>query len=230
MATAPKQVWSWDITKLRGPEKWTYYYLYVMIDVYSRYATGWMVATRETGKLATRFVAKTCLREEIGMGQLTIHSDRGSPMTSKALAFLLADLGVTKSLSRPHVSDDNPYSESQFHTVKSHPTFPERFESLEEAQAFCKSFFDWYNNDHYHSGIGYMTPAVRHHGLDEECNRDRQEVLTQAYKENPERFVRGMPKTFKLPKAAWINPPKLSDEQALLDSITGSGTIIGTVR
>lgn len=231
LATAPKQVWSWDITKLKGPEKWTYYYLYVMIDIFSRYAVGWMVASRENAKLAKRFVAETCLREGIDMDQLTIHSDRGSPMTSKALAFLLADLGVTKSLSRPHVSNDNPFSESQFHTLKSHPAFPDRFDTMEHAQAFCRSFFNWYNNDHYHSGIGLMTPSMMHHGLAEECNRDRQGVLTLAYELHPERFVRGLPKTLELPKAAWINPPKqCDDELALLASIAGSGVYIGGVR
>lgn len=208
LATAPNQVWSWDITKLLGPMKWTYYYFYVIIDIYSRYVVGWMVASRETGALAEDLIDETCTRQRIDRNQLTIHSDRGSPMTSNTVAQLLADLGVTKSLSRPHVSNDNPYSESHFKTLKYRPDFPERFGSIQDAKSFCKDFISWYNEDHYHSGIALMTPTMVHYGKAAACNAARQNVLTSAYIEHPERFVRGQPKTIALPEAAWINPPK----------------------
>jgi putative transposase len=173
IATAPNQVWSWDITKLLGPVKWTYFYLYVITDIYSRYTVGWMIATKETGDLAKDFIGKTCSRQEIEEEQLIIHSDRGTSMTSKTVALLLADLGVTKSLSRPQVSNDNPYSESQFKTLKYRPQFPERFGSIEDARAHCKVFFDWYNKEHYHSGIALMTPATVHYGKAKRCNDER---------------------------------------------------------
>lgn len=230
LATAPNQVWSWDITKLKGPQKWTYYYLYVILDIFSRYAVGWMIATKENGELAKILIGETCLQQEISQDSLTIHSDRGSPMTSKAVAFLMADLGVTKSLNRPYVSDDNPYSESHFKTLKYMPTFPERFGSIEDARAFCRRFFDWYNTEHYHSGIALMTPAVVHLGEAQECNRDRQKVLSQAYEKYPERFVQGRPTTLVLPEAAWINPPKPAEPNSSIIATTGSGTIIGSVR
>ena len=213
LATAPNQLWTWDITKLKGPEKWTYYYLYVMLDVFSRHVVGWMVAPRETGELAKEFISETCWRQDIEPNQLSIHSDRGSPMTSKAVAFLMADLGVTKSLSRPHVSNDNPYSESHFKTLKYQPTFPKRFGSIEDARAFCIAFFEWYNNEHYHSGIALMTPATVHYGLAEECSRVRQQVLWAAYDKHPERFVRKRPSVLVLPKAVWINPPKTQPKE-----------------
>ena len=208
LATAPNQVWSWDISKLLGPVKWTYYYLYVIIDIYSRYVVGWMVASRETGSLAENLIDETCTRQRIDRNQLIIHSDRGSPMTSKTVAQLLAELGVTKSLSRPHVSNDNPYSESHFKTLKYRPGFPKRFGCIEDAKSFCKDFITWYNEDHYHSGIALMTPDMMHYGKAVACNAERQNVLTSAYIEHPERFVRGQPKTIALPEAAWINPPK----------------------
>lgn len=207
IAIAPNQVWSWDITKLLGPVKWTYYYLYVIIDIYSRYTVGWMIASRETGTLAKEFIGQTCARQGISEDQLVIHSDRGTSMTSKTVALLLADLGVTKSLSRPQVSNDNPYSESHFKTLKYQPMFPKRFGSIEDARAFCRRFFDWYNNEHYHSGIALMTPATVHHGRAQECDANRQIILSSAFAEHPERFVNGAPKTLILPEAAWINPP-----------------------
>lgn len=208
LAVAPNQVWSWDITKLLGPAKWTYYYFYVIIDIYSRYVVGWRVATGETGKLARELIETSCMRQGIiDTNQLTIHSDRGSAMTSKTVALLMSELGVTKSLNRPHVSNDNPYSESHFKTLKYGPNFPDKFGSIEDAKAFCKSFVTWYNYEHYHSGIGLMTPYMVHSGKALECNTRRQAVLASAYELHPERFVGGQPKTIALPEAAWINPP-----------------------
>jgi putative transposase len=215
LAIAPNQVWSWDITKMKGPVKWTYYYLYVIMDIFSRYVVGWMVASRETGALAKQLISETCHRQDIQETQLIIHSDRGSSMTSKTVALLLADLGVTKSLNRPHVSNDNPYSESQFKTLKYQPGFPGRFGSIQDARAFCKSFFEWYNYEHYHSGIALMTPAVVHNGQSEDCNRRRQTVLSSAYEDHPERFVRGQPKAVAVPEAAWINRPSKNDAIAV---------------
>jgi putative transposase len=229
LATGPKQVWSWDITKLKGPEKWTYFYLYVMLDIYSRHAVGWMVASKETAVLAKRLIAETCERQEIDEDQLVIHSDRGSPMTSKAVAMLMADLGVTKSLSRPHISNDNPFSESQFKTLKYCPEFPERFGSIEDARAFCNYFFNWYNNEHYHSSIALMTPAMVHYGLAAACNRSRQEVLNEAYRQHPERFVRGQPKVLVLPEAVWINPPQSREKTQETSATVDSVIIIGGV-
>jgi len=207
LATGPNQVWSWDITKLLGPAKWTYYYLYVILDIYSRYVVGWMVATRESKALATKLIAETCRKQGIVPGQLTIHADRGSSMASKPVAFLLSDLGVTKSHSRPHTSNDNPYSESQFKTLKYRPDFPARFGSIEDARAFCQGFFSWYNLEHRHSGIGLLTPATLHHGEADAVVARRREVLAAAYAANPERFVRSRPVPPAVPKAAWINPP-----------------------
>jgi putative transposase len=208
LATAPNQVWSWDITKLLGPAKWTYFYLYVILDVYSRYAVGWMVAHREQAELAERLIAETIAKQEIPAGQLTLHADRGSSMTSKPVAFLLADLGVTKTHSRPHVSNDNPYSEAQFKTLKYRPGFPDRFASMEEARAFCQDFFRWYNADHRHSAIGLLPPAVVHDGQAQAAYDARSQVLATAYAAHPERFVRQSPRPPQLPTAAWINPPK----------------------
>ena len=207
VAAAPGRVWSWDITKLLGPAKWTYFYLYVILDIYRRYATGWMVATRETAALAERLIAETVAAQGVPDGQLTIHSDRGAAMTSKPVALLLADLGVTRSLSRPHVSNDNPYSEAQFKTLKYHPGFPERFGSVEDARTFCRGFFPWYNDRHRHSGLGYHTPADVHHGRADTRRAARAAVLATAYAAHPERFVRGAPEPPRLPGPAWINPP-----------------------
>jgi putative transposase len=207
LATGPNQVWSWDITKLLGPAKWTYFYLYVILDIFSRYVAGWMVAYRETAELAKRLLAETCQKQGIAPGQLTVHADRGSSMTSKPVAFLLSDLGVTKTHSRPHVSDDNPFSESQFKTLKYRPEFPDRFGSIQDARGFCQVFFPWYNTEHHHSGIGLLTPEVLHYGRAEEVVQRRQQVLSQAYERNPERFVRLPPRPPAQPTAVWINPP-----------------------
>ena len=211
LATAPKQVWSWDITKLLGPVKWTYFYLYVILDVYSRYVVGWLVAHREHADLAERLIAETLAKQQVPAGQLTLHADRGSSMTSKPVAFLLADLGVTKTHSRPHVSNANPYSEAQFKTLKYRPGFPNRFASIEEARAFCQDFFRWYNGDHRHAGIGLLAPEVAHSGQAQHAYDARAQVLTAAYAAHPERFVRQAPRPPQLPTAAWINPPTTSD-------------------
>jgi len=208
LATTPNQVYSWDITKLLGPVKWTYYYLYVVIDIYSRYVPGWMLAHTENARLAQALLAEVAAKQGITPGQLTTHADRGSPMTAKPVAFLLADLGVTKSHSRPHCSNDNPYSESQFRTMKYRPEFPERFGSYQDAHAFCGRFFRWYNDEHRHSGIGFHTPADVHHGRAELVRAQRGEVLSAAYAEHPERFVRKPPTPPVLPTAVWINEPE----------------------
>jgi len=207
LATRPNQLWSWDITKLKGPATWSWFHLYVLLDVFSRYVVGWLLALHESGTLADRLIAETVAKEGITSG-LTIHADRGSSMTSKPVAFLLADLGITKSHSRPHVSDDNPFSEAQFKTLKYHPTFPQRFGSPEDARAFLGPFFDWYNTQHRHSGIGLLTPEMVHRGRGEEVRAARQTVLADAYAAHPERFVRKFPEPPALPTAVWINPPK----------------------
>jgi putative transposase len=207
LATQPNALWSWDITKLLGPSKWTYFYLYVILDVFSRYVVGWMVAPRESAALAERLIEDTCAKQRIAPGQLTLHADRGSSMRSKPVALLLADLGVVKTHSRPHVSNDNPFSEAQFKTLKYCPAFPERFGALEDARAFGQVFFPWYNNEHHHSGLGYLTPAVVHYGVAEGVRAHRTRVLTAAYAAHPERFVNGTPQPAALPQAVWINPP-----------------------
>jgi putative transposase len=209
LATAPNQLWSWDITRLKGPATWTYFSLYVMLDVFSRYAVGWLVAPRESATLAERLMATSCERQRVLPGQLTIHADRGAAMTSKPVTFLLADLGVTKTHSRPHTSNDNPYSEAQFKTLKYRPDFPARFGSLEDARAHCVDFFAWYNTAHRHSGLALHTPHDVHHGLADQRQRARAAVLTTAFAATPERFVRRPPVPAALPAAAWINPPKL---------------------
>jgi putative transposase len=214
LATGPNQVWSWDITKVKGPAKWNHYYLYVIIDIFSRYVVGWMVATRETGILAKALIAETCKRQAIREEQLVIHSDRGPSMTSKTVALLLADLGVVKSLNRPYVSNDNPYSESQFKTLKYRPAFPARFGSIQDARLKCRQLFTWYNNEHYHTGIALMTPSTVHHGRAAACNSRRQAVLCSTYAAHPERFVKGQPKPLPLPQEAWINKPQSSDPAA----------------
>ena len=205
--TVNKKLWSWDITKLRGPVKWTAYHLYVILDVFSRYVVGWMIAYRESAELAKRLIEHTCLKQNIAPGQLTVHADRGSSMKSKPVALLLADLGVVKTHSRPHVSDDNPYSESQFRTLKYRPGFPDRFGSIEDARGFCQSFFTWYNHQHHHSGLGLMTPAMVHHGQAPQILARRQVVLDAAYSAHPERFVRKPPTPPELPAEVWINKP-----------------------
>jgi putative transposase len=213
LATAPNQLWSWDITKLLGPTKWSYFYLYVVLDVFSRYVVGWMVAHRESATLARKLFLETCERQGIEPGELTVHADRGSSMKSKCLALTLADLGVNKTHSRPHVSNDNPYSEAHFKTLKYRPDFPERFGSLEDARAHCKDFFDWYNVEHHHGGLALLTPYEVHHGLADVTLRHRAEVLASAFAAHPERFVRRAPMPAAPPVAAWINkptPPKSS--------------------
>jgi putative transposase len=209
LATAPNQLWSWDITKLRGPAPWTCYHLYVLLDVFSRYVVGWLLAHRESAALAQRLIAATVAREGIVRGQLTVHADRGAAMTSKPVAFLLADLGITKTHARPHVSNDNPYSEAQFKTLKYHPSFPDRFGSFEHGRAYCADFFPWYNTEHRHSGLGWHTPHAIHHGLAAGQRHQRATVLAAAYAARPERFVRQAPVPPALPSAVWINPPKL---------------------
>lgn len=208
VATKPNQVWSWDITKLHGPVKWTYYYLYVVLDVFSRKAVGWLLAPRESATLAERLLAETITRERVDHDQLTIHADRGSSMASKPVALLLADLGVTKSHSRPRVSNDNPYSESQFKTLKYCPDFPGRFGSIEHARQFCVQFFDAYNNSHRHGGLGLLTPAVVHAGQAGQVRAQRARVLAAAHARHPNRFRRGQPQPPALPGPAWINKPE----------------------
>ena len=205
LATGPRQVWSWDITKLRGPVKWSYYHLYVILDVFSRYVVGWMVADKESDVLAERLIDETCKRHGIQSGRLTIHADRGSSMKSKAVALLLCDLGIAKTHSRPRVSDDNPFSESAFKTLKYRPDFPERFDSLEHARAHSVDFFAWYNNEHHHVGIALLTPHDVHYGLAEERLANRRDVLAAAYAAHPERFVRSPPVPARLPAAVGIN-------------------------
>jgi putative transposase len=208
LATVPNQVWSWDITKLHGPVKWSYFHLYVLIDIFSRYVVGWMVANREAAFLAEKLIGDTCARQKIEPGQLGIHADRGSPMVSKTMALLYADLGVSKSHSRPHVSNDNPFSEAHFKTLKYRPDFPERFGSLEDARAHCARFFDWYNREHRHGGISLLTPHDVHFGLAAGRVAARAATLTTAYAAHPERFAAGAPKPAPAPSAVWINPPK----------------------
>jgi putative transposase len=207
LATKPNELWSWDITKLKGPTKWTYYYLYKIIDVFSRNVVGWMVAHQESAALAEGLIADTILKQEIRPGQLTIHADRGSSMTSVAVGQLLADLGVTKTHSRPHVSNDNPYSESGFKTLKYRPGFPEYFGSIEDARLFCQEFFTWYNTEHRHSGIAMLTPDNVHYNQYKSVLNARSITLVNAYLEHPERFVKGIPSVKQVPKEVWINKP-----------------------
>jgi putative transposase len=216
LATQPNQLWSWDITKLLGPTKWTYYYLYNILDVFSRYSVGWMIAERESAALAEELIAATCVRQGIQPGQLTIHADRGSSMISKPVALLMADLGVTKTHSRPHVSNDNPFSESQFtpalaggarETLKYRPDYPARFGCQQDARTWAAEFFQWYNDEHHHSALGLLTPADVHFGRAQTILEQRQQVLQAAYLKNPERFVKGPSAPAPLPPAVWINPP-----------------------
>lgn len=208
LATAPNQLWSWDITKLKGPTTWSWYHLYVILDVFSRHVVGWMVAPYESATLAEKLIGTCCAREGITKDQLTIHADRGSSMTSKPVALLLADLGVTKSHSRPHVSNDNPYSEAHFKTLKYRPDFPDRFGSIEHARMHAADFFQWYSTEHRHSGLGLHTPLDVHTGRAVARNAARAVVLTAAYAAHPDRFVNHPPTPAPLPTAVWINPPK----------------------
>jgi putative transposase len=223
LATQPNQLWSWDITKLKGPVKWSAFYLYVILDVFSRFVVGWMVALRESATLAQRLIAETCARQGIAEDQLTIHADHGPAMVAKSVAMLLADLGVTKTHSRPHVSNDNPFSESQFKTLKYHPAFPARFGSLPDTRSFLLDFFVWYNTMHHHSALGWLTPYDVHYGLAETRRAERAVTLRKAFAATPERFVRGTPVPPTLPQAVWINKPRPLAEPALIAVVQGPG-------
>jgi putative transposase len=213
LATAPKQLWTWDITRLRGPDKLEYYQLYVMLDVYSRYVVGWMLTYKESAELAKNFIHETCKSQGITRDSLTIHADRGPSMKSDSVASLYAHLGVTKSHSRPRVSNDNPYSESQFKTMKYCLTYPDRFGSIEDANGFCVDFFNWYNNEHYHSGVNMLTPASVHSGDADKILASRAQTKSMAFERHRERFVKGRPKAQKLAKEVWINPPRAANSQ-----------------
>lgn len=212
LAEGPNRVWSWDITKLKGAQTWTYHYLYVIMDIYSRRIVGWCVAERECSAIAQDLISEAVTKHNVPPGQLTLHADRGSPMTAKATAQLLADLGVLKTHSRPHVSNDNPFSESAFKTLKYRPGFPKRFGSIQDARAFCRSFFAWYNAEHRHSGIGMLTPDQMHFGDTTRIQAQRQDVLDRAYALHPERFVKRRPTPPAIPTAVWINPPPKPSE------------------
>lgn len=214
LATRPNQVWSWDLTKLKGPRKWTYYYLYVILDIYSRYVPGWMIAEAENSFLAGQLIAETCAKQGIAEDQLTIHADRGSSMKSKVVAQLMADLGVTKTHNRPYTSNDNPYSEAQFKTVKYCPRFPERFGCLQDARSFGRDFFSWYNHEHKHVGISLLTPAQVHYGQAEQVISSRNQVLNKAYMKNPMRFKYRQPQHSQLPSEVWINKPSTKENVA----------------
>ena len=208
LATGPNQVWSWDITKLLGPVKWTYFYLYVVLDIFSRYVVGWMVADRENAAHARRLIVETCAKYGIDPGTLTLHQDRGAPMKAKTFAQTLADLGVTKTHSRPHVSDDNPFSEAQFKTLKYRPDFPGRFtDGMPQAVGWCRHFFPWYNDEHRHEALSLLTPADVHFGRAPAVLAARQRTLDAAYASHPERFVGGRPFAGQPPKEVWINKP-----------------------
>jgi transposase InsO family protein len=208
LATRPNEVWSWDITKLKGPTKWTYFYLYVIIDIFSRRAVGWCIADAENAALFKVLFDDTIAKHDVPPGQLTLHADRGGPMKAKATALLLADLGVTKSHSRPHVSNDNPFSESHFKTLKYQPRFPKCFGCIEDAKRFCREFFAWYNEAHHHAGLGLMTPNQVHYGQIDAIHAARQITLDAAFAAHPERFVKKPPTPPNKPTAAWINPPQ----------------------
>lgn len=208
VATGPNQLWSWDITKLKGPVKWHYYYLYVILDVFSRYAVGWLLAEQEAAELAELLIVETCAKQGICRDELTLHADRGGPMKAKSVAQLLSDLGVTKSHSRPHVPNDNPYSEAHFKTLKYQPDFPGRFGSFQEALVWARRFFPWYNHQFYHSSLGLLTPVSVHYNQATLILEQRQQVLQAAYEAHPERFVQGQPQLATLPAEVWINRPQ----------------------
>lgn len=208
LATAPNRVWSWDITKLKGAQKGELYYLYVILDIHSRYVVGWTLERSENAKTAKRLFRSTCKRHAISSQQLQVHSDRGAPMKAKTFAALLTQLGVDRSYSRPRVSNDNAFSESHFKTVKNQPKFPKRFGSFEDALSYCRRFFEWYNNEHYHSGIAYMTPYTVHHGKSDTVRAKRQSVLEKAFNATPQRFVHGLPRASAPPQETWINRPE----------------------
>lgn len=230
LATAPNQLWSWDITWLRGPQRLEYYYLYVILDVFSRYVVGWMIAEVESADLAQRLIAETCRKWAIQPDTLTIHADRGAPMTSKAVAQLLEDLGIGKSHSRPNTSNDNPFSEAQFKTMKYRPDYPDRFADMERARAWAVPFFDWYNNDHRHTSLGLMTPQMVHFGHAAQVTQQRTQVLQTAYERHPERFVKGVPQPPLLPQAVWINPPRPDKGESAPAGLTVSDAISPDTR
>lgn len=208
LATGPNQVWSWDITKLLGPQKWAYFYLYVMMDIFSRYVVGWMIENKESAALAKVLIEESMEKQNLSKDhKLTIHSDRGAPMTAKTVTQLMADLGVIKSLSRPHVSNDNPFSEATFSTIKGCPTYPGRFGSIQDARGWGRNLFPWYNDEHKHSGIGYYTAEAVHYGRAQEFYELRRQTLIKAYETHPERFVNKIPKPYDVPQKVWINPP-----------------------
>jgi putative transposase len=213
LATAPNQLWSWDITKLKGTTKLVYYYLYVVLDVFSRYVVGWMIAECESAELAEELIVASCCKQGIERGQLTLHADRGGPMIAQTLTQKLVDLGVTKTHSRPYTPNDNPFSESQFKTMKYRPDYPERFDNLETSLVWGRQFFPWYNNEHRHSSLGLMTPYTVHYGLDSKLTARRQATLLSVYERHPERFVHGPPTPPQLPAAVWINPPVMEKGQ-----------------
>jgi putative transposase len=214
LATRPNELWSWDVSKLKGPAKWTWFYLYVILDVFSRYIVGWTVQYRENAQLAMALIEQATEQQQITPKILTLHADRGAPQRAKPVAFLLADLGITKTHSRPYTSSDNPYSESNFKTLKYRPEFPARFDDIDRARGHCRVFVDWYNHVHRHSGIGLMTPAAVHYGHAKQLHADRAVVLDAAYQQHPERFVRKPPVPPELPTAAWINKPADTKEVA----------------
>jgi putative transposase len=220
LATGPNQLWSWDITKLRGPTTWQYYYLYVILDVFSRYVVGWLLDDHESADLAERLIAESCRKQAIARDQLTLHADRGAAMLAKSLAQFLADLGVDKSHSRPYTPDDNPFSEAQFKTMKYRPDYPQRFASQDQACTWAREFFPWYNHEHHHVALGLLTPATVHFGQAPEMMAQRQATLALAYARHPERFVQGVPIPPTLPEAVWINPPKLIHDDSLPTSPT----------
>ncbi len=211
LAEAPNQVWSWDITKLMGPVKWSYFYLYVILDIFSRRVVGWRIEHAESATLFKALFSDAMAKHAVPPDQLTLHADRGGPMKAKATALMLADLGVVKSHSRPHTSNDNPFSEAHFKTLKYQPEFPKRFETIEEARTFCRRFFTWYNQDHHHAGIGLMTPDQIHFGQADSIHAARQAALDAAFLSTPERFVHKRPKPPQIPTAVWINPPKQTE-------------------
>jgi putative transposase len=225
LATGPNQVWSWDITRLRGPVKWSYYYLYVVIDIFSRYIVGWLIAQQESEALAQQLISESYRKQQITRDHLTLHADRGSPMIAKTMTQLLDDLGVGKSHSRPHTSNDNPFSEAQFKTMKYRPDYPERFGSIEDARVWARSFIDWYNHAHRHTGLALMAPATVHYGLAGQVTEKRQQVLQAAYDQHPERFVKGVPIPPQLPEAVWINPPRNADDGPTTETATHTEAI-----
>jgi len=214
IATAPNEVWTWDITKLLSHNRFTYFHLYVMLDIFSRYVVGWMIADRECQHLAKTFIQEATLKHNIQPGQLTIHSDNGPSMTSQTVSQLLESIGVLKTHNRPYTSNDNPFSESQFKTLKYCPQFPDRFESILHAEAFCQMFFDWYNNVHYHSGILFLKPFSVHFHQADEILKNRHSILLKTYEKNPARFNNKIPVLKKL-KPVYINPPKNTEEKML---------------